>query len=337
VGALSDPRVGALMEERFVAAYQQVGDFEAVKINGIVQKRGGNVASYFCTPTGRVIHAVVGPVSADQLLAEAQWAIDAYDLVTELDGGERLRQMSVLHAAAVTNGGNHWSGGSQIDRIHRLLAEKPLPPLITVLKEIFENILGQRISKAAPNIALADRLLTNAENLRKPILFVLHKSHDDYTANEQWLRMRSSVAPCGVAMRGILQDYVEIVMPLDEMPALSQRLGLPPFSAPNSGTPLFVIARSNGEQLAAVTGWNSHAALSHALACGWVDALKRNPPPHRKLRTITRFVNRIDERLADELRELLTEIRAKTNPEPKSEDEETLAAGSFDVFHADNG
>ena len=31
---------------------------------GVLAKNGGNVASYFCTPDGRVIHAVTGPVPA---------------------------------------------------------------------------------------------------------------------------------------------------------------------------------------------------------------------------------------------------------------------------------
>jgi hypothetical protein len=236
--------------------------------------------------------------------------------------------------------GNPWGrppqGAGSTDRIHRLLTQRPLPPLVTVLKEIFEDILGQKISQAGPNLALADRLITNAEKGGRPILFVLHDEHDDYMADEQWLRMRTLVAPCGISLRGVLQDYVEIVMPLKQMPALSQRLGRPPFEAPNGATPLFVIARSDGEQLTAVTGWYSHSALARALAYGWVDALKRNPPKYRQLRTITRFVSRIDSRLGDELKELLNEVRSKSK-QTEANDQEATLAGSYDVFDTKRG
>jgi hypothetical protein len=35
------------MADHFVSAYQQVGDFEVVNVNGELQKNGGNVAGYF--------------------------------------------------------------------------------------------------------------------------------------------------------------------------------------------------------------------------------------------------------------------------------------------------
>ncbi len=47
-------------------------------MGGQLQKNGGNVASYFCTVRGEVIHAVVGAVKADKLLSEGRWAVDTY-------------------------------------------------------------------------------------------------------------------------------------------------------------------------------------------------------------------------------------------------------------------
>jgi len=67
-----------------VAAHQQVGDFIATNVNGTIVKQGGNVASYFCTPGGRVIHAVIGPVNADELLKEANWALTAWNKAKQL-------------------------------------------------------------------------------------------------------------------------------------------------------------------------------------------------------------------------------------------------------------
>src|SRR4029077_10708163 len=38
--------------------------------------QGGNVASYFCAPDGRVLHLVAGPVDAATLLREARWVVE---------------------------------------------------------------------------------------------------------------------------------------------------------------------------------------------------------------------------------------------------------------------
>ena len=61
-----------------MAAYQQAGDFSVIKDNGHLKKNGGNVASCFCTPDGRVIHAVGGPVRGKRLHDEAWWATEIW-------------------------------------------------------------------------------------------------------------------------------------------------------------------------------------------------------------------------------------------------------------------
>jgi hypothetical protein len=72
VNALADPKVGKYFEEEFCCAFQKVGTFRIVGKN----KQGGNVASYFCAPDGRVLHVVAGPVDAATLLREAKWVVD---------------------------------------------------------------------------------------------------------------------------------------------------------------------------------------------------------------------------------------------------------------------
>jgi hypothetical protein len=53
-----------------------VATFKIVETpNGGPQKQGGNVASYFCAPDGRVLHVVAGPVNAATLLREAKWVV----------------------------------------------------------------------------------------------------------------------------------------------------------------------------------------------------------------------------------------------------------------------
>ena len=72
MGALANPEVGAFIQANFVSAFQKVATFTIV--NG--QKQGGNVASYFCAPDGRVLHVIAGPVDAATFLREARWVVD---------------------------------------------------------------------------------------------------------------------------------------------------------------------------------------------------------------------------------------------------------------------
>ena len=72
MGALANPEVGNFLNANFVSAFQKVATFTIV--NGA--KQGGNVASYFCAPDGRVLHVVAGPVDAATFLKEARWVVD---------------------------------------------------------------------------------------------------------------------------------------------------------------------------------------------------------------------------------------------------------------------
>ena len=73
MNALANPEVGAYFSKHFVSSFQKVATFQIV--NG--QKQGGNVASYFCAPDGRVLHCVAGPVDAATMLREARWVVDS--------------------------------------------------------------------------------------------------------------------------------------------------------------------------------------------------------------------------------------------------------------------
>ena len=52
MNALANKEVGKYLNKHFVSSYQKVGTFKIVG----KQKQGGNVASYFCAPDGRVLH-----------------------------------------------------------------------------------------------------------------------------------------------------------------------------------------------------------------------------------------------------------------------------------------
>jgi hypothetical protein len=72
VNALANVKTGKYLNEYFVSSFQKVATFRIVG----AQKQGGNVASYFCAPDGRVLHVVAGPVDGPTLLREAQWVVE---------------------------------------------------------------------------------------------------------------------------------------------------------------------------------------------------------------------------------------------------------------------
>jgi hypothetical protein len=97
VNALADAKVGKYLDEHFVAAFQRVGTFRIVG----KQKQGGNVATYFCAPDGRVLHAIAGPVNADTMLRESKWIVETTKKAIEDckgDGGKFKVIMRTAHA-----------------------------------------------------------------------------------------------------------------------------------------------------------------------------------------------------------------------------------------------
>ncbi len=84
MNALANPDVGKLLAQNFVSSFQRVGTFRIVG----KQKQGGNVATYFCAPDGRVLHALAGPVDAATMLRETKWVIDTATKGVEVSKGD---------------------------------------------------------------------------------------------------------------------------------------------------------------------------------------------------------------------------------------------------------
>jgi hypothetical protein len=158
VNALTNDEVGKYLNASFVSSFQKVGTFRI--ING--QKQGGNVASYFCTPDGRVLHAIAGPVNAPTLLREARWALETYKLAllenrddaTGLKAffwkahAERLRRE---HGLDLTRG-NGRRNLANPGRVHLVLAAAPLAQLEQVYRLVFEKVLGETVSTAPVDV-----------------------------------------------------------------------------------------------------------------------------------------------------------------------------------------
>jgi hypothetical protein len=154
VNALARPEVGEYLNRRFVSTYVKVATFTLAG----TQKQGGNVAGYFCTPDGRVLHAVAGPVGAQALLREARWAVDTHKLFAqEHPAGDpaHLRawffrahadRLRVQHGLDLDRDS---SRGKRLDnqgRVHLLLAAAPTPRIEHVYKLVFEKVLNEKIS-----------------------------------------------------------------------------------------------------------------------------------------------------------------------------------------------
>jgi hypothetical protein len=157
VNALANKDVGTYVNQHFASSFQKVGTFKIV--NG--QKQGGNVASYFCTPDGLVLHAIAGPVDAATFLREARWAVETYKLAlldTHSDATrmraffqkahvDRLKQeqgLDIANVAALPRQGSLSLQG----RVHLLLAAAPLVHIDQAYRLVFERILGEQVSTA---------------------------------------------------------------------------------------------------------------------------------------------------------------------------------------------
>lgn len=97
VNALANPEVGKYVNEFFCSSFQKVATFKIV--GGA--KQGGNVATYFCAPDGRVLHCVAGPVDAGTMLREAKWIVETAKKAiadSKGDGGKFKAAIRKAHA-----------------------------------------------------------------------------------------------------------------------------------------------------------------------------------------------------------------------------------------------
>lgn len=294
-------------------AFQQVGSFEVVDEHGKLQRNGGNVASYFCTPDGRVIHAVTGPVAATELLDEAHWAVAAHDAAV----AGQPSDVPVLSARAHRLVPQHEArqGRTSNSRaIHQLLANQPLPSVNAIYQEVFERILGQRVNLPGNGVEQVAEAVDSAKNRKLPILFILHKDKGNAAAVATWNQLLAQHRNKYDPLAKLAASYVVITLPLDSLPAVSQRLGIRPYAAPDNSSPLFVVARPDARQLAAVTTWDKSAELTRALALGMVQEAKEQPRTGEQLAQLLPLVQPVDASLGGEVRRLMGQANLKNPP-----------------------
>jgi hypothetical protein len=150
---LAKQDVGRYLNDNFVSSYQKVGTFQLVGR----KKQGGNVASYFCTPEGQVVHAVAGPVDAPTFLREARWAIETWKLAQlENPDNDAGRKTTLRKAHAARFHQKHQGKPQALEplltvqdkesRVHLLLALAPLVKLEKAYDLVFEKVLGEKVS-----------------------------------------------------------------------------------------------------------------------------------------------------------------------------------------------
>ena len=130
------------------------------------RKVGGNVATYFCTADGRVLHAIAGPVDAGVLLREAKWVLDIhqkakhvgkegdpdYTKVVRQAHSERLKGESNKRDQPAetrrTKSARRSAANPQAlaAAVHHLLADHALEDIEKVYPKVWEGILKEKRS-----------------------------------------------------------------------------------------------------------------------------------------------------------------------------------------------
>jgi hypothetical protein len=136
----------------YVSSYQKIGTFRRVGD----KKQGGNVASYFCTPDGQVLHIVVGPVNAAVLLREARWVVETWKLAQLEGAGDESVLKAIFRKAHAQRFRQQQKGDVDVQRlaavrtpqsrVHLLLTLTPLVKLEKAYQMVFEDIVGEKVS-----------------------------------------------------------------------------------------------------------------------------------------------------------------------------------------------
>lgn len=235
--------MGEFLNKHCVAAHQQIGDFEVTNVNGRLQKNGGNVVSYFLTPEGRVIDAVVGPANGDKLLSEAQWSQRLFEQISRLPrwptsaATELVRQAHLAHLAQSN------------DHVHAYLAENPLATLDQIYRQVFENLANQKVAQGHEGAKAAAVAFQQARGSGRPVLLVLLKRNNGQPdgATAQLLAKLGSKSAARPA-----KSCLVVTLPIDELPALSNLADVPAYDLAERAAPTMVLVRPSGEQIAAI-------------------------------------------------------------------------------------
>jgi hypothetical protein len=181
--ALAKPEVGDFLTKNFVSVHDKVGTFQVSSSSDgkTANRNGGNVAAFFCTPSGYVIHAAAGPRTGEAFLAEAKWAVavysqilsdrtlgaaqaraenipritaalrhahsSAHDLLNKPDQTAPGRELVIHEPPSDPNlKGLDNAGRNQRKQVHKLLKTRAFEPLATIGPKVYTDILGEKVT-----------------------------------------------------------------------------------------------------------------------------------------------------------------------------------------------
>jgi hypothetical protein len=186
---------------------------------------------------------VVGPVKADKLLEEARFAVDNYTRTRETSHNNIYLQGQLLSQAHLALAG---------DKVHKLLAENPLVPLALIEQRVFEKLAGQKVAQDRGQVELAAMGFQKAEQKGMPVLLVFGKAKGkpgDWDADTARVVGALGMNPLSKAAR----NCVLVVLPIDDLPALTNLVKLSDLRMAERATPIVVLTKSDGTQLASIS------------------------------------------------------------------------------------
>ena len=326
-----------------------MGAFTVHSFNGKLVKNGGNVVSYFLTPSGHVLHLTLGPVPPEELLQDAMWAKAVYKRAKTLPHTQRAKYFQQAHLLAGADenatpckmllpGANpmiseaeYWkhvhdrvtkrTRSSNALKAHRFLGQGEPQPLSLLYKHVFERFLGQKISPIPQQLHRVQHHLVAAANQNRPALFVLNSPNAPNRTRNPIFALQSR----------LIDEFQVLHVKANEMPALSQITNLPPFEG-TSSQPMLVMKIHEGKleciriingPMTAETPRTAHslmpgASTNIALAQALAEFYKQSPPQTVDLLRIHRLLKKVDKASAKELEEVGTASREREAKERRS-------------------
>lgn len=258
-----------------------MGDFEiSTGADGHIVKNGGNVASYLCTPDGRVIHAVLGPVPADKLLAEMEWAVTSFQEILENSDAQWrqvLTSMKALHCRKRRQiyeqfRRHRWGTRQQVLFVHDLLGDKPLPPLQDIHQRCFAA-LGEQTQDSSGVVTRVKGKLEEAQQRKRPVLFAVRSRQSPE-------RREFQPSKAQTLLTTLWPQFVTVVVENRDLPALSAELGVELLASPEITRDTYLIAASDrGKQMRGIALHGGEAAIAQQLVRVLMDYVELRDVP----------------------------------------------------------
>ncbi len=139
------------------------------------------------------------------------------------------------------------------DRVHALLAETPLAPLPAIQEAVFTGLANERITGSREAVQGAAESLKTAEQEGMPVLFVLVNPGSLNAASALTIETAAVLNELAQPpLRGAVRNCKVIVLPIDQLAALSNLAHVPAFDLAERTAPTLVLADSLGKQLQAI-------------------------------------------------------------------------------------